>query len=166
MVLASLVLLPTSAARACAADEWALFACEAAKGRKFIELCASSPLDAASGWLIYRFGTLDDKGAVGTVELEYPRKKMGSPKQFFAATYTHDSIYTQSVRFVTGEYSYRVYSEAKPRGLPDAGVDVRHLGTGKTSRIACSELPRFYIHELKGLVPCDPETPAGVACVQ
>ena len=29
-----------------------------------------------------------------------------------------------------------------------------------------SELPRFYIHELKGLVPCDPETPVGVACAQ
>jgi hypothetical protein len=28
------------------------------------------------------------------------------------------------------------------------------------------ELPRFYIHELKGLVPCDPATPVGVACAQ
>ena len=38
--------------------------------------------------------------------------------------------------------------------------------TGNTSSISCSENPRFYIYELKGLVPCDPETPVGTACVQ
>jgi hypothetical protein len=165
-VLASLGLLPLGAAHACERDEFALFACEAAKGRKFIELCAPSPLDAASGWLVYRFGTADGKDARGTVEFEYPRKKTGSLKQFFAATYTSDSVYTQSVRFVTGGYSYRVYTRARSRGLPEAGVDVHHLGTGKTTTVECSELPRFYIHELKGLVPCDPETPVGVACAQ
>ncbi len=164
-VLASLGLLPLGAAHACESDEFALFACEAAKGRKFIELCAPSPLDAASGWLIYRFGTADGNPR-GTVEFEYPRKRTGSLKQFFAATYTRDSVYTQSVRFVTGGYSYRVYTRARSRGLPEAGVDVHHLGTGKTTTIECSELPRFYIHELKGLVPCDPETPVGVACAQ
>ncbi len=142
-VLAALGLLPVGTAHACESDEFALFACEAAKGRKFIELCAPSPLDAASGWLVYRFGTVDDKDPRGTVEFEYPRKRTGSLKQFFAATYTRDSVYTQSVRFVTGGYSYRVYTRARPRGLPEAGVDVHHLGTGKTTTIECSELPRF-----------------------
>ena len=47
-----------------------------------------------------------------------------------------------------------------------AGVDVRDRKSGKTTTISCSERPRFYIFELKGLVPCDPETPVGTACVK
>jgi len=48
----------------------------------------------------------------------------------------------------------------------DAGVDVRDRKSGKTSTVSCSERPRFYIYDLKGLVPCDPETPVGIACVK
>ena len=36
-------------AMACEADTFPLFGCDAAAGRKFIELCAPSPLDAATG---------------------------------------------------------------------------------------------------------------------
>jgi len=50
----------------------ALFGCDAAKSRKFIELCAPSPLDAQSGYLLYRFGSLDKEGVEKAVELEYP----------------------------------------------------------------------------------------------
>ena len=48
----------------------------------------------------------------------------------------------------------------------DAGVEVRDRKSGKTSIVSCSERPRFYIFELKGLVGCDPETPVGTACVK
>jgi len=59
-----------------------------------------------------------------------------------------------------------------PRGVStglqtiSAGVEVRDRKSGKTSIVSCSERPRFYIFELQGLVPCDPETPIGTACVK
>ena len=158
--------LAAQPARACDGDAMALFACEAAGGRKYIELCAPSPLAADSGFLVYRFGPIAKDGGRDTVELAYPASTAGSLRKFFAATYTHGGIYTQSVRFVTGGHSYRVFTASGPKGRLDAGVDVRDLRSGKVTTVACSEAPRFYIHDLEGLVPCDPDTPVGVACVR
>jgi len=85
--LGSLAVL-SSAACACESGSFPLFGCEAAQSRKFIELCAPSPLDAQSGYLLYRFGSLDKEGAETAVELEYPADAAGSLRRFYAATYT------------------------------------------------------------------------------
>jgi hypothetical protein len=140
--------------------------CDAAKSRKFIELCAPSPLDRESGYLTYRFGSLDNEGTEKSVDLQYPAERRGSLKQFYAATYTHAGVYTQSVRFVSNDFGYTVFTRARGTQVLDAGVEVRNRKTGKTSNVSCSERPRFYIFELKGLVRCDSETPVGTACVQ
>ena len=131
--------------QACEADSTALFRCEAVNGRRFIELCAPSPLDAQTGYLLYRFGSLE---------------------RFHAATYTHGGVYTQSVRFASGGFGYTVFTRARGSEVLDAGVEVRDRRSGKTSIVSCSEIPRFYIYDLKGLVPCDAETPVGRACVE
>jgi hypothetical protein len=161
-----LLALLSSVAHACNSDAVALFGCDAANSRKFIELCAPSPLDAKSGYLLYRFGSLDKDGVEKAVELEYPAEDAGSLKRFYAATYTHGGVYTQSVRFVSGNFGYTVFTRARGMQTIDAGVEVRDRKSGKTSTVLCSERPRFYIYELKGLVPCDPETPVGTACVK
>ena len=155
----------TASAQACESGSVALFGCDAAKSRKFIELCAPSPLDAQSGFLQYRFGSLDKDGVEKAVELEYPVERAGSLKRFYAATYTHKGIYTQSVRFVSGNFSYTVFTRARGMQELDAGVEVRDRNTGKTSIVSCSERPRFYIFDLKEFVACDPETPVGRACI-
>ncbi|HEY1437003.1 MAG TPA: hypothetical protein VGG82_05825 [Casimicrobiaceae bacterium] len=49
---------------------------------------------------------------------------------------------------------------------PFARLAVRALAIPASLGPLPLELPRCYIHELKGLVPCDPETPVGVACAQ
>lgn len=95
-----------------------------------------------------------------------PKERAGSLQRFFAATYTHRGIYTQSVRFISGAYGYTVFTRAKGLRELDAGVEVRDRRTGKSTVIACSERPRFYIFELKDLAPCDDETPVGTACVK
>ena len=154
-----------SAAHACESGASVIFGCEAAKGRKFIELCASSPV-TEDGYLQYRFGSLDAEGEEQSAELEYPAELEGSLARFYGATYTQKGIYTQSVRFVSGAYSYAVFTRAKGEETIDAGVEVRNRETGKTSTVACSERPRFYIGELKGLLACDPETPAGEKCIE
>ena len=152
-------------AHACDTGANVIFGCEAAKGRKYIELCASNPV-AEDGYLQYRFGALDGDGNERSVEFEYPVKREGSLKQFFGATYKHQGVYTQSVRFTTPTFSYAVYT--KTRGSEDlgAGVEVRNPASGKTTVVACSERPRFYIDELKDVLACDPETPAGKACIK
>lgn len=161
-----LLALLSTATQACDSGSVALFSCDAAQSRKFIELCASSPLDAASGWLAYRFGSLDKDGIEKAVELEYPAETAGSLKRFHAATYTHRGVYTQSVRFVSGDYGYTVFTRSRGTQTIDAGVEVRNRRSGKTAVVHCSERPRFYIFELQGLVSCDAETPVGTACVQ
>ena len=157
----------TPPACACNADgEQAIFSCEAVHGRKFIELCAPAPLSAQDGYLRYRFGAQDKDGNEARVELAYPDDLDGSLARFYAAVYTYKGVYTQSVRFTRGGYDYRVYTEARGARELGAGVEVRDRKSGKTTRIACSERPRFYIWELKGLVACDPETPVGKACLK
>ena len=160
------VCLNSTVALACDSGSFPLFGCEAAKSTTFIELCAPSPLDAQSGYLRYRFGSLDKDGNDKAVELEYPTEASGSLKRFYAATYTHGGVYTQSVRFVSGNFSYTVFTRSRGMQTIDAGVEVRDRKSGKTSTVSCSERPRFYIFELKGLVACDPETPVGTACVK
>jgi hypothetical protein len=158
----SLLLASPAAAFACEDETFSIFGCEASHGRKFIELCGPSPIDA-SGFLVYRFGSTKDEK--DTVELSYPPERAGSLARFYAATYLHHGVYTQSVRFVSGEFSYTVFTKAKGTEELGAGVEVRDRRSGKTSVIACSERPRFYIYDLKGLVPCDSETPIGKACI-
>ncbi len=166
--LAALVLLilPACAASACESGSFPLFGCEAAKGRKFIELCAPSPVDEKTGYLRYRFGSLDNDGNEKAVELEFPAEDAGSFKRFYGATYTQGGVYTQSVRFALGNFGYTVYTRSRGMQTINAGVEVRDRKSGKTSVVSCSERPRFYIYELQGIIPCDPETPVGRACIK
>ena len=152
-------------ASACDEDSAPVFSCQAADGRKFIELCSSTPV-RESGSMQYRFGSLDKEGREKTVELVYPTAKPGSMKQFFGATYTHKGVYTQSIRFASGQYSYTVFTSARGNQDEGAGVEVRNLGTGKVTTVSCSERPRFYIFEFTGKLQCDTETPVGKACIK
>jgi hypothetical protein len=164
--IACLLALLCGSAKACESGTFALFSCDAEKSRKFIELCAPSPLDGESGYLVYRYGSLNEDGEVKSVELEYPARPEGSLKRFYAATYTHAGVYTQSVRFVSGNFGYTVFTRSRGTQTVAAGVEVRNRRSGKTSAVACNERPRFYIYELQGLVACDPETPIGTACIK
>ena len=122
--------------QACDRGSIALFSCDAAKSRKFIELCAPSPLDRESGYLTYRFGSLDNEGSENGVDLEYPVERRSSLKRFYAATYTHAGVYTQSVRFVSNNFGYTVFTSARGMQVLDAGVEVRNRTTGKTSIVS------------------------------
>ena len=73
-----LIVLLAASAQACEEDSVALFSCEASNGRKLIQLCAPSPIDAESGFLTYRFSSLGPDGEVTTEELVYPAKREGS----------------------------------------------------------------------------------------
>jgi hypothetical protein len=163
MVLA-IALLVGRSALACDAGTNAYFACEAANGRKFIELCGTSPM-TQDGSLVYRFGSITKNGDE-QVELEYPKSGSGSLARFAGATYTHRGIYTQSVRFESGPFSYTVFTRARGAKDLEAGVEVRDRRGGRSTTISCGERPRFYIFDLKDFLACDPHTPAGKACIR
>jgi hypothetical protein len=164
------------AAQACMKEgEMIVFYCEAMQGKKFIELC-STDLDQDTGYLVYRFGDLDEHQSEGAVELEYPSKTEGSLKLFFGAEYQGQ----HTVRFVSGGYDYIVFSrpdlklaakepmEGEVReegGSYESGIEVRDRKTKKVSTIYCSEAPASYTHRLKGYIACDKETPVGEACI-
>ena len=153
-------------ASACDPDASVLFACEASAGKKYIELCASSPVDQPDGYLEYRFGALGRDGRGETVELSFPPSREGSLKRFVGATYTHGGTYTQSVSFKTDRASYAVFTDARGSQTVAAGVRVRDMQTNKVVTVACNERPRFYIHELQHALACDPQTPVGRACIR
>src|ERR1700733_3900670 len=69
----------------CDADAAALFSCEAAGGRKYIELCVSSSLTGADSYLEYRFGSPARDGSPESVELVFPPARNGSLKRFVGA---------------------------------------------------------------------------------
>jgi hypothetical protein len=91
-------------------------------GRKFIELCRSSSLDE-DGYLRYRFGSFDKDGKEGKVDLEYPHETKGSLQKFFAAVYQGPKGFVKSVRFVSGNYDYTVYTRDYA-GVVSGGVEV------------------------------------------
>lgn len=161
---ALLLAFAPTVASACEEPGVPIFACEASQGRKFIELCAPSP-PSADGYLEYRFGSLERDGRERKAEMVFPPRREGSMRQFYGATYTHQGVYTQSVRFATSTHTYAVFTRARGRDV-SAGVEVKALASGKVTTVRCSERPRFYIFELKELLACDPETPVGTACIR
>lgn len=165
-VLAAALGAASCAASACDDGATALFSCDASGGRKYIELCASSPASGPDAFLEYRFGAQDADGRTQSVELKFPPQRSGSLQRFVGATYTAGGIYTQSVRFETPQASYTVFTESRGMQTTAAGVRVRDLRSGKLVTVACSERPRFYIHELKDVLACDPQTPVGRACIR
>lgn len=158
-------------ARACSGNDNPIFACEADEGRKFIELCASGEGGNITG-LQYRFGSQTPDGGDDKVELEFPATPEGSLDRFVGAVYSRKDVYTQSIRFKSGQHDYTVFTQSWPdadsaEGMAGAaGVTVRNLRTNKTTTVDCSERPRFYIFELQGILACDPKTPVGEACIQ
>jgi hypothetical protein len=165
-IVGALLLLLARSAFGCESGDTPIFSCDAAGGRKYIELCAASPMDPSTGFLQYRFGAQDADGNTRSVDLAFPARREGSLRQFYGSTYTTRGVYTQSIRFETHEASYRVFTESTGSATTAAGVRVTLRRTGRTSTIACSERPRFYIHELEDVVACDPATPVGRACIK
>ena len=136
--LTLLLLTIVPAAQACEEDLVPLFACEAANGRKFVELCASSPLDAESGSLVHRFGALGADGTRSSVEPEYPKERAGSLQ--LLRGYLHASRYLHPIGALRPGPTAIRFSPAQ-RVCTIGCIEVRDRRTGKSTVIACSERP-------------------------
>jgi len=97
---------PTQAGTAvtlCQRDEQILFHCSVQEGRKMVSLCGSSQLTATEGYLQYRFGP------ARKVELEFPRQRGESQKQFRYAHYLRYQVDRTELNFKRDGYTYTLF---------------------------------------------------------
>jgi len=155
-----ITLLAGSAVDACAQEAsecGILFSCETAH-HKFIQICGVQDLDHVDKWsdIQYRYGP-----EKGPPELVFPKDPAGKPQLFFS----HEEVkgdYRVSIRFSTGPYTYRVFSNSESGG----GVEVSDAKGKKLSSIACAERPYMFAEYLRENLPCDMENPHGAAACQ
>lgn len=153
VLLQAIALGPACAADACPDP---LFTCETNRAGRYAQICATE-VKVGEVWkdIHYRFGA---EGA--EPELVYPaRPAPGKPSLYFSHTLA-GTDYRVSVRFVSGGYTYRVYSNS---GQGKAGVQVSDGKGNVVSNARCIERPHMFPSYLQKALACDEETPYGVA---
>ena len=133
-----------------------LFVCETNRSQKYAMICATE-VKAGERWkdIQYRFGTEGMKP-----ELVYPaRPDQGARSLFFSHTAV-GSDYRVSVRFTSGGYTYRVYSNS---GQGNAGVLVMDAQGKVLSNVRCIERPYMFPSYMQRALACDTENPHGAA---
>jgi hypothetical protein len=133
-----------------------LFVCETNRAQKYAMICATK-VKAGERWedIQYRFGTEGKKP-----DLAYPaRPDQGARSLFFSHTVA-GSDYRVSVRFSSGGYTYRIYSNS---GQENAGVMVFDSGGKLVSNVRCIERPHMFPSYLQKALACDKENPHGAA---
>lgn len=151
---------PMEIGRAVPADCRTLFGCVTASG-KYIRICAGRedpPDGLRAGALQYRFGPPN-----GPPELLYPREAAsGARHPLFFSHAQVDGGYQVVIRFVSGGYTYRVFSNSKT----GAGVSAEDSSGRQVSCLACAERPELYASILWKSLPCDTLNPYGKAACQ
>ena len=124
----------------CRQDEQVLFHCPVQGGRKLVSLCGSTHLTATEGYLQYRFGP------ARKIELEFPRQRDDSQKQFRYAHYMRYQVDRSEVSFQRDNYTYTLFDgyegDTKPsRRLSGVRVDTPEAKK-KVSPCLAVSLPR------------------------
>jgi len=141
----------------CQRDEQVFFHCSVQGGRKMVSLCGSPQLTATDGYLQYRFGS------VRKVELEFPRQRAESQKQFQYAHYLRYQVDRTEVRFTRDGYTYTLFDayegEAqKPQRLRGVQVDAPDARKNGVT-LSCHGPAISKVQTLDTIVPCDKENP-------
>lgn len=146
----------------CDPSEEALFICETNRKDKYLAICAVEA-EVGKRWsaLQYRFGPED------RAELVYPEDaRQGASKMFFSHV-AEGTIYKVSVRFRSGDFTYRIESSgdsaSDPVGNGEAGVTVTDATGKKVAQIMCIERPTMFAPYLQRALACDQENPYGKA---
>jgi hypothetical protein len=153
----SAALLLVASSTAFAADDCPdpLFTCETNRAGKYAQICATE-LKPGEQWagIQYRFGAEGAKP-----DLAYPADAaQGAQRLFFSHTAVGKD-YRVEVRFVSGPYTYRVYSySAQGAGVLVTGADKKVV-----SHARCIERPHMFPSYLRRALACDAENPHGAA---
>jgi hypothetical protein len=145
------------AATLCQQDEQVFFHCSVQGGRKMVSLCGSSQLTATEGYLQYRFGSAKN------VELEFPRQRAESQKQFQYAHYLRYQVDRTEVSFKRAGYTYTLFDSYEGDIQPPRrrrGIQIDASDTKKKSAILqCRGTGTSKLQTLDTVVPCDKENP-------
>lgn len=109
----------------CTPSEAIIFSCKI--GKKIASVCAAQELSAQKGYLQYRFGR---KGAP---EIVLPDTVAPSPQGVYGKTLAFAGGGGAYLRFVSGHYSYIVYTALRRGRGSTAGVAVERDDRPKTS---------------------------------
>ena len=146
---------PAMGASLCGSDEEVFFDCPLKGSAKRVSLCGSRPLTSDSGYLQYRFGR------PGAIELEFPRERAGSPRQFQLTHYIRPQVDRSELAFSNGGYRYALYDDYDGEQKParrERGISVTGPGdTGKTVDLVCGNVSASRLAALATVVPCDPD---------
>lgn len=141
-----------SAGAAFAADDCdrPLFSCQTDRAGKYVSLCAIEKEDG-SGWkdVQYRFGRDGEKP-----EFAYPADPAQGARLMYFSHTRHGGQYRVGVRFESGGYSYRIYSNAQA-GEGSAGVEVFDARNRRVSHLRCAERPSLFSTYLRTTLACD-----------
>ncbi len=140
----------------CAKDEHIVFTCPVKRTAKhpavIASLCASADLDKERGYLQYRFGL------PGKVELEFPKDRHGTQKQFRYSHYFRYQVDLTEIKFQIDINEYSVFDtyngEAKP-AVAEQGVNVSAPGRTKDTTFICRTKPQADYSTLQDILPHD-----------
>ena len=153
MLLCGMVGPAFGAPSLCGSDEQVFFNCLMKGSAKRVSLCGSRSLDRDKGYLQYRFGR------PGAIELEFPKERLGSPRQFRFAHYVRYQVDRTELGFENGGYQYVLYDDYEGEQKParrERGVSV--TGSGAASKIVdlvCGDSITSRLNALEAAVPCD-----------
>lgn len=93
-------------------------------------------------------------------ELVYPAQPDQGARLLFFSHTAVGSDYRVSVRFASGGYTYRVYSNS---GQGNAGVLVMDTQNKVLSNVRCIERPHMFPSYMQRALACDTENPHGAS---
>lgn len=141
----------------CQQDEQVFFHCSMQGERKMVSLCGSSQLTATEGYLQYRFGSAKN------VELEFPRQRAESQKQFQYAHYLRYQVDRTEVSFKRAGYTYTLFDSYEGDIQPprrQRGILIDIPGTKQKSvTLQCRGTVTSKLQTLDTVMPCDKENP-------
>ncbi|MBI4803731.1 MAG: hypothetical protein HY795_00680 [Desulfovibrio sp.] len=135
-----------------------LFSCQTASG-KYIQICGEQDKSDVEKWsgITYRFGPVN-----GAPELVYPKEPDKGRASLYFSHAEAGGDYQVNVRFVNGNYTYRVFSSS----MSGAGVLVEDGSGKRIATVKCIERPELYAYYLWKSLPCDQKNIHGTAACQ
>lgn len=142
----------------CSTAEHIIFSCAvkatAKHPAKIVSLCASRDLDKERGYLQYRFGL------PARIELEFPKERQASQRQFSRTHYLRFQVDLNEINFTIGDYQYQIFDtyngEEKP-AISEQGVSVTGQGKPKDATFICRGKPTRDYNALEDVLPRDQE---------
>jgi len=156
MLLAA-VALQLACGAACAVDcPDSLFTCETDRAGRYVEICATEVVPGQK-WrdIYYRFGAEGQPP-----ELVFPARPQDGTNLFLFSHTVVGSDYRVSVRFISGPYTYTLYSNS---AQATAGVRVVDRAGKVISHARCIERPHMFPSYLQRALACDAQGPFGPA---